>query len=444
MTTRKLIAAALLTGATLVGGLAATAASDTGADRRAAAQARDARKALDGHKADKAIARAEAAVSLDPRNADYRTLLGQAYLAAGRFPSAVGALTDALSLDPSSGAAALHLALAQIATGQWDAARTTLTTHEGDIAAKDRGLALALAGDPGTAVAVLTQAARGPGSDAKTRQNLALSLALSGRWAEARAVASLDMSPADIDKRIEQWAAFAQPAGAADQVAALLGVVPVEDAGQPQRLALATTSPNMVASNQPVPTGESLPQAGAAPVAVAAAVPEAVPVAVNAGSADIANIGAAPANAPAIVFAERREIVQAIPATVAAYRPRGTVAAARPVGTAPAPLATRMPARGDFYVQLGAYENPGVAKDAWGRLSHRIPALGGHAPVGAKIAAGGRHYYRLSVGGFARGDADALCRKVRVGGGRCFVRPGAGDQTAAWARAVKGVQLAMR
>ncbi|HET9510123.1 MAG TPA: tetratricopeptide repeat protein, partial [Sphingomonas sp.] len=235
MTKRNLIAAALLTSVTLAGGIAATASIDTGNPARAAAEAKIARKALDKHHADRAIAKAEAAVALDPRNAGYRSLLGQAYLAAGRFPSAVAALSDALALDPSDGAAALHLALAQIATGQWDAARGTLTTHD-TIPAKDRGLAFALAGDPGTAITVLTQAAREPDADAKTRQNLALSLALAGRWNEAKAVASFDMSPADVDQRMAQWAAFATPSGAADQVAALLGVVPVEDAGQPTRL----------------------------------------------------------------------------------------------------------------------------------------------------------------------------------------------------------------
>ena len=59
-----------------------------------------------------------------------------------------------------------------------------------------------------------------------------------------------------------------------------------------------------------------------------------------------------------------------------------------------------------------------------------------------KISARGQNFYRLSVGGFARGDADMLCRKVRASGSACFVRAGAGDQVAAWSS--RGVQLAMR
>lgn len=443
MTKRNLIAAALLTSVTLAGGIAATASIDTGNPARAASEAKTARKALDKRHTDKAIAKAEAAVALDPRNAGYRTLLGQAYLAAGRFPSAVSALTDALALSPGDGTAALHLALAQIATGQWDAARETLTTHDG-IPAKDRGLAFTLAGDPGTAVTVLTQAARAPDADAKTRQNLALSLALAGRWNEAKAVASFDMSPADVDQRMAQWAAFATPSGAADQVAALLGVVPVEDAGQPTRLALTTTSPNMVAVAQAVPAAESLPHSQA--MEAAPQVAEVAPVAAPAvGKADVANIGAAP-----VTFAPRREIVQALPVKAPLKVPTTRVAVAAitaPLAPAVAtkPLVAWTPAKGNFYVQLGAFENAGVAKDAWGRLSHRIAALGAHTPTGAKIASGGQTFYRLAVGGFARGDADALCRKVRAGGGRCFVRAGAGDAVAAWVKPTKaGVQLAMR
>ncbi|WP_294301404.1 SPOR domain-containing protein [uncultured Sphingomonas sp.] len=442
MTKRNLIAAALLTSVTLAGGIAATASIDTGNPKRAASEAKTARRALDKRNADKAIAKAEAAVALDPRNAGYRTLLGQAYLTAGRFPSAVSALTDALALDPADGTAALHLALAQIATGQWDAARATLTTHDG-IPAKDRGLAFALAGDPGTAVTVLTQAARAPDADAKTRQNLALSLALAGRWNEAKAVASFDMSPADVDQRMAQWAAFATPSGAADQVAALLGVVPVEDGGQPTRLALSTTSPNMVAVAQAVPTAESLPQPPVTDAAPQVAETKPAPAV---GKADVANIGAAP-----VTFAPRREIVQALPVVAPLKVPttRTAVASIRaplaPTTAAARPLVAWTPSKGNFYVQLGAFENAGVAKDAWGRLSHRISALGQYTPTGAKIASGGQNFYRLAVGGFARGDADALCRKVRVGGGRCFVRAGAGDAVAAWVKPAKaGVQLAMR
>ncbi|WP_204349818.1 hypothetical protein, partial [Klebsiella pneumoniae] len=66
------------------------------------------------------------------------------------------------------------------------------------IPAADRGLAYALAGDPVKAVEILGPAARAEDATAKTRQNLALALALSGRWAEAKQVASVDVAPDQI------------------------------------------------------------------------------------------------------------------------------------------------------------------------------------------------------------------------------------------------------
>lgn len=436
MKSKTIIAAALFATASVAGGIAATAASDTGALRRAAAQASDAEKLLKKHKADKAIDAAEKAVALDPRNAGYRTLLGQAYLAAGRFQSAAAALGDAVALDPADGQAALHLALAQIATGDWGAARNTLALHEGSIPASDRGLAIALAGDPAGAVAILTNAARVPGADAKTRQNLALSLALAGRWNEAKAIASLDMSPADVDQRIMQWAAFARPTGSADQVAALLGVVPVADGGQPQQLALRVTSPNVAAVAQAVdPVDAYMPGSGSAPSAEAGATKtEATP-----------DVGTVSPMVAKVAFAPRREIVQAIPEVAPRVENIGRVAALKPaVRTAAVAPAAPSLAKGSYFVQLGAFDSAGVAKDAWSRLSRRHRALAAMTPSGAEVRNRSGTFYRLSVGGFARGSADSLCRSVRAAGGRCFVRASAGDAVASWSRRGGGIEMAAR
>lgn len=458
------LAAALLAGTTLTMSIAATAASDSGAQRRAAVQAKAADKALARHNGAKAVEAAEAAVALSPNNAQYRTLLGQSYLAAGRFNSAAAALSDALALDPSSGAAALHLSLAQIAIGEWSSARRTLDTHQASISPSDRGLAIALAGDPATAVAILNEAARTPGADAKTRQNLALSLALSGRWREARTIAALDMDPAEADRRVVQWMAFAQPKGAADQVASLLGVTPVADQGQPVHLALVTTAPNVAAVAQPVapveafmpsqPSPAAVAEASAAvaegnahPVAIAETVSVPEPVRV-AAPVVVAAVAVPARSAPSVTFGERREIVQAVPVRVAPKPSVGKVvtAAARPVPAriaAAAPVARRALTAGNFQVQLGAYDSAGVAKDAWGRLKRRHAALSGRTPHGTSINVDGASFYRLSVGGFARPDADKLCRSLRNAGGRCFVRAAAGDAVAQWV-SNKGPQLAMR
>ncbi|MHA6722584.1 SPOR domain-containing protein [Sphingomonas sp. RS2018] len=411
MNCRSIIAATLIAGASLSCGVSVSAAGDTEAARHAVAQARTAGKALAKHEPTKAVAAAEAAVAMSPRTAAYRTLLGQAYLASGRFPSAVAALNDALSLDPSDGAAALHLALAKIGIGDWSGARETLIAHEATIPAGDRGLAFALAGDPVTAVSVLTDAARTPGATAKTRQNLALALGLAGRWQDAKTVAAFDVAPGELDKRLMQWMAFARPSGAADQVAALLGVSPIEDAGQPARLALNAGATAVAAVAEP------------APVAVAAPVE---PVAV------------APVKVAAIVFAPRQEVVQPLPMTVAS---RPVVAAVKRdyVVKVSRPAAATS---GSWFVQLGAYDSVATAQAAWTRMSRRHRVLSAQRPQGMSVSTRGGSLYRLSVGGFARTEANAVCRSVQQDGGRCYVRTFGGDALAAWLRS--GVQVAAR
>lgn len=416
-----------MVGCTAGGGnaLASASSRSASADARAAADnATRATRALARHDGAAAVTPAEGAVALAPRNAAYRLLLGQSYLQAGRFVSARTALADALSLDPANGRTALNLALAQIATGDWAAARLTLAANQAIIPASDRGLALALAGDPVSGAAVLTEVVRSPDSSAKARQNLALTLALAGQWPMARVVASADMSPAEVDQRMEQWAVFAKPEGASDQVASLLGVHPVSDAGQPVALALnASVAPGIAVASDSAP---SAPMASA-PVAVA----------------DVATARAD--GMTAVTFAPRREVVQPLPARL--IRPEaGPVRLALSgagAGTQPAVKPASAPASGEWMVQIGAFGSANVARDAWVRATRRLPALGRHGPSGMTVRANGDQLYRLSVGGFARADADALCRRYRANGGACFVRSNAGDRVAQWARALNA-QLASR
>lgn len=420
--------------------------------KKAASEAAAARKAIAKRNADKAVAHAEQAVANDPQNAEYRAILGQAYLLSGRFTSAGQALNDALSLNPEDGRVALNLVLAKIAQGDWAGARSTLQTHADQISASDRGLAFALAGDPVTAVEILTPAVREPTANAKTRQNLALSLALAGRWAEAKAVASTDVSPEDLDARIMQWASFSRPTNAYDQVASLLGVRAVEDGGQPVALALAQQPNVAVAAVAPAPAPaptadpvdaympgpvEAAPTAVAEAAPVPVAAPEVAPVAQQ-----IASIG------PQVVFGPSTEVVQAVsapakpaPAPVRAVPAKPAVKAVAAVATKPTPAAKL--ASGNFYVQLGAFDSAAVAKDSWSRVTRRVPKLAGYTPQGAKFSTQAGNFYRLSVGGFARNDANALCRQVRAGGGSCFVRVQAGDAVASWA-AKRNTQVASR
>ena len=439
------LGAPVVGGPSLIGGLAVASDAVAQDAQKAAKEAQSARKALKGGNPQKAVTHAEAAVAFDPKNGEYRQLLGETYLFAGRFVSATQALNEALSLDPANGRTALNLALAQIAVGEWNTARQTLETHADRIPASDRGLAIALAGDPGMAVELLSNAARQPGADAKTRQNLALSLALAGNWQQARAVASFDISPDQLDARILQWASFSRPQNAYDQVASLLGVTPVADRGQPEQLALARSMTTAVAAQQVAdPVEAYMPDTG---VATAAAAPAATSVDTAMTGTAIAPAITAPSGNQ-IVFAPRQEIVQAIPArAVAAVKPapaRVEVGARKPFAIAiKAPVEEFKPGKGSWSVQLGAYDSTGVAQDAWGRAVRRTPLLKGMTPTSASVTTNAGSFQRLAVGGFDRSGADTLCRKVRAGGGKCFVRQGAGDKAASWAKPAR-TQVASR
>ncbi len=432
MKTKFMIAglSALVLGGPMVGcaanGNGVASASDRAgalAAKSAASDAGRAQTALAKRDGQAAIGFAENAVAVMPRSAEYRQLLAQSYLQGGRFASATQAYSDVLALSPGNGKAALNLALSQVATGDWQAARATLATYATMIPAGDRGLALSLAGDTAQGIAVLTALARSPETSAKVRQNLALSFALAGNWQAARVVAAADMAPGDVDARLEQWAAFAQPAKASDQVAGLLGVRAVQDGGQPVALALNTA-----------PTArDAEPQALAAVASVEGAPVEAAAVA----AADTS----AAAGFARVTYAPRREVVQMLPPVL--LRPTG----AMKVALAPRPTAggdtARKPSTGTWYVQLGAFDSAGVAKDAWDRATRRFAAFSGHTPNGMTFRANGEDFYRLSVGGFSRADAASVCRAYRAKGGTCFVRVGAGDQMAQWARK-PGMQLASR
>lgn len=445
MKTRTILSlslSALLLGGTMVGCSANGSHVAKASDRdvaRAAKQARQqndkAVRALADGDAATAVGFAEAAVALAPRDVGYRMVLAQSYLRAGRFVSARAAFADVLQLTPGNGKAALNLALAQIANGDWMGARATLAAHSDSIPAADQGLATALAGDPAGGIAILTPLARSGQGSAKVRQNLALSYALAGEWQMARVVAAADMSPADVDARMEQWAAFAQPHSASQQVASLLGVTPAADAGQPVALALNAPVPVLPVSNAPAAEMASAQPAEPAPVPAPAGKP----------LVDVAVPAAVPFKP---TFAAAREVVQPLPTTrvapaghapvIRSERLAMKVALSRPA----APVAAAPVASGDWYVQLGAFSNAGIARSGWTLATRRFAALAGHQPTGARVVAKAGSLYRLSIGGFDREAANRMCRSYRAKGGACFVRREAGDQTAQWLRAP--VQVASR
>ena len=180
-----------------------------------------------------------------PNDAGFRALLGNAYFAAGRFASAEAAYRDSLQLyhQPAAGHPEAR------ARARSPRARTPRRWRSSNGSADmldpaDYGLALALAGQPQEAVAVLEPAARQAGADARVRQNLALAYAFAGDWAQARTSPPRTFRPIQLDARIQTVDDACQArTRPSDQVAALIGVQPAAgDPGQPIRLALRTRS----------------------------------------------------------------------------------------------------------------------------------------------------------------------------------------------------------
>jgi D-alanyl-D-alanine carboxypeptidase len=371
-----------------------------------------------------AVNYAEQAAEKTPGDAGVRTLLGNAYFASGRFNSAEGAYRDSLSLQGNQPQVVLKLALVQIAQGRNSEALGVLNAARNAIDPSDYGLALALAGQPEAAVAVLTDHARQPGADSQVRQNLALAMALNGDWTNARIVASQDLSPELVDTRIEQWMSFTKPNSAASQVAALIGVTPdASDPGQPVRLALnATPAPSQaVAAVQPVE---------AAPAQVAETAPAPIETVNVAPGAPVAF---AEAELPAPLQVEHRPAAEPAFVAVAPKKAKRT-----PLVRASAKSGNRIPLRHAAFtrpsgnsaavVQLGAYGSAERVSLAWDQAAKRYSSLRAYTPMSAKFASDKGTVYRLSIKGFGSvREAQGLCAALKKSGGSCFVRAVAGD-----------------
>ena len=427
-----------------------------------------------------ALTEIERAVELSPRDAGYRLLLADIYLKSGRFEAARTTYADVLELDPPHVRAGLSYALMQVALGRPQAAVGQLDDLAGRAPAADVGLAYALAGMPERAIEILEPAARQHDSTPRLRQNLALSYALAGNWQRARAVAAQDISPAELPRRLQHWAAMARPGGQSAQVASLLGVNPVADSGQPVRLALvqpavapAETAP-LEAYAQAAPASTPAPAHVFASAAPAPSVPETTvlayqqptqasvspepleplslpepaesqaepdwwptPAAVQVAQADEPEAPQVPV--PQSVSADELDVQFAAAAETLTRPNRAiirTAAVSRPMAPVFRPQAAptvRPVSNGRFVVQLGAFSNEGNAERAW-QESERNYGLGRLQPTTTTIKIDGRTLHRVSVSGFASSvDAGRLCASIRSLGGECFVRTNAGDAAIRWA-----------
>ena len=422
----------------------------------AAKLASDARVALEAGKVSKAVGLAEAAVAGSPRDGSYRALLGQAYLNDGRFASAISALNEAIELGATDSNTILSLTLAQIAQGRNADAVALLTQHRETVPASDLGLALALAGDSEGAIYVLSEAARAPDAGARTRQNLALAFALSGRWVQARVLASQDLSIAKLETRMAEWSKLAEQPNSQIRVASLIGTKAQQDAGMPVRLALSNFGDTQMAATEP---SVELASADPAPVATYAPPP---PVLADASSA-IRSVElpmperTAGGVVPVTELPQPHAAGEVILADAAPYRAAPRVAGEgriRPAQKQALELATVLIPKAmgfdakkptGWAVQLGAYDSLGIAREKWSSLKKRNGSLANFPASSHAATVKGRTFYRLTVNGLAtRADATSLCNELKAHGQTCFIRAMGGNEAIQWASKASPMRLASR
>ncbi len=438
------------TGCSGMGAMADAPSRAAGKPAVAGKSASQARAALESGKAGKAVALAEAAVEASPRDPGFRALLGQAYLNEGRFTSATTALEEAMELGATDSNTVIALALAHIAQNKPGAAVSLLQEHRNTIPASDIGLALALAGDSESAIYVLSEAARAPDANARTRQNLALALALSGRWAQARIYASQDLSLAKVESRMAEWSKLAETPNSQARVASLIGTEARADAGMPVRLALNNYSETQLAF---APAADPAPVATYAPPPVALA---------DAGSAiRSVELPMPERNADGVVpvteLPQPKAAGEVIMADAAPYRAAPRVVGEgriRPAQQQALELATVLIPRAMAFdskkpsgwaVQLGAYDSLGIAKEKWSGLQKRSTMLASFPASSHAAKVNGRTFYRLTVNGLAsRADATALCNELKAKGQACFIRAMGGAENIQWAAKANPVRLASR
>ncbi len=468
-------------------------ASARTANADAARSATRAEAQLDDGRTDRAISYAERAVALAPDDARYRALLGQAYLAAGRFASAQDSFAAARHLGSNDSATTIGSVLSLLGTGRVDEASTLIEAGASTLPAADYGLALALAGQPERGVLVLTDIVRAGGSSARDRQNLALAYALAGRWLEARLIAAQDIPPAKLAQRLEEWATLASAGQSSERIATLLGTRPGVDPGMPGALAIegvpsvshmasgqtasgplavaVAADPAPLAQFAPRPTYDrarlvaeelssvgreapdvAVPQLLPAPASIAAPASVAAPAPAQA-------LAPTPAPQPTVVVQANAPAIVAVSAAGTPYTPAPAIqqadnaivmaatAAVQTAGSlrAATVLANRPTPGGRWAVQLGAFNSGAVARASWARLARQHDVLAQLNAITTVGAVRGRTYHRLVANGFASAEAArAACAALRSDGGTCFARRLGSQDRVTWASRATPIRMASR
>ncbi|MBX7492217.1 SPOR domain-containing protein [Qipengyuania sp. 1NDW9] len=402
----------------------------------AAHSAAKAETALQKGKASKAVDHAEAAVLATPRDAYARTLLGNAYMEAGRFASASQAFSDAIELGDTSPRTVVSLSLAQTGMGDRAAAIYTLERHEAALDAADFGLAIALAGQPQRGVHVLSNALRDGQNTAKVRQNLAYAYAMSGQWREARIMVAEDVPADKVGERMAEWGAIARPEQYRTRVASLLNVEISNDPGLPTMLALHNNpSVDMLASENVEQADSDFAFVAELPAADPAAEEEIVAFDVDAAD-EVVVAAAAPAapvrdeprfapvdadrSKPVVVASLDGEDEVSAPAAKPAVAAKPAPAAKPAAASKPAAAPTLAVSKGDYNIQLGSYFTMEDALAGWEKFKAMYPELADAERSISKARVNGRLYFRVAAVGYAKDSARDMCSSVKGKGGGCI------------------------
>lgn len=367
------------------------------------------------HDADRGVAQAEEAVKQQPGQAALRLNLGQAYMKAGRFESAITAFNDAIQLGDESPRTALSLALANIAIGRNDEAVFILNDWKQELPTVDLGLAYALAGATQHGTAMLADAIRGGDATAQARQNLAYALALEGRWRDARIMMAQDLTSDVINSRLGKWAALASQGDPRLRIAVMLGTPVRADAGQPAQLALAPSGVDAPASafsaEMDITPADAHPAPNDMLADLADSGPTAVPVPVDVRPVEIALARPSFVSMP---------VVQDVPVVLA--RQSGAAPAPAPKSRAAHKPEASWPvaSHGTHLVQLGSFTSEQSARRAWGVYTSRNAALRKYRMTIIPVTVNGKSYWRVAAAGFDAGTAQRMCGSIKSRGGACL------------------------
>lgn len=324
------------------------------------------------------------ALDHDPRNTTALNDLGVARDLQGNHTGAQEAYAHALGIKPDLMSAEVNLALS-----------------------------LGMSGDSHRAVQLMRPLATEPGASAQMRQNFAAVLTMAGDRATAARILSPDMSPEDVQRALDAYAAAGSGSmtplvDAAPQQASQPAMTTIQPAAAP--VPRRAPSPAAAPASAPPPARSSIPGR----IQGVAAAPVPVPPAGWQLSAAAPGSVSDPALSPAT---SSQASVQA-PPPAAARSPSAATGSVSASATAPS---SGSPGR--VQVQFAAAPTQHAARADWHRLQNLMPTLlSDRVPEIVRVELHGRIFWRLRTGGFADvGQAADFCRRVRAAGNDCVI-----------------------